>query len=200
MSDDDNGNAMYQSQTNIVPGYTEKRCIEVTYNGTAALSKVDLYAAVTPAGAAAGDTLADDLDVTVQIGPAASKCNLTDTGFTDVATGLSTVPAESTVVNNKALSSFGTELAPETMSWVPNTSAKMRPFLFTVTLGNDTDNNAQGDSATATFTFRIRGVTSDGAILNVHAVSHITADAIDFSVFPPMVEGVKVMFDKFECR
>jgi hypothetical protein len=30
----------------------------------------------------------------------------------------------------------------------------MRPFLFTVTLGTDTDNNAQGDSATATFTWR----------------------------------------------
>ena len=60
--------------------------------------------------------------------------------------------------------------------------------------------NHNQNEANATFTFRIRGVTSDGAVLNAHAVSHITADAIDFSVFPPMIEGVKVMFDRFECR
>jgi hypothetical protein len=156
MTDDDGGSALYQTQADIVPGYTQTRCIEVTYTGSADLTKVDLYAAVTPTGPAA-DTLADDLDVTVQIGPALSGCNATGTGFADDATGLTPATAESTIVNNEPLSSFGTELSPETMSWVPDpavATTTMRPFLSTVTPGNDTANDAQGDGASATFTWR----------------------------------------------
>lgn len=153
LTDDDATSAMFSS-TAQVPGDSETNCIEVTYTGNAALTKVDLYAAVTPGGALPADTLADDLDVTVKIGPASSACNLTDDGFVDDLTGGVTMLPESTVVNNEALALFGTEAAPETMGWVPSGTDPMRPFLFTVTLGSDTDNDAQGDTAGATFTWR----------------------------------------------
>ena len=56
------------------------------------------------------------------------------------------------------------------------------------------------NEAAATTTFRVRGTGSDGSTINFHAVSHITADTIDFSTVPPTVTGLKVMFDKFACR
>lgn len=148
LTDNDSDTALFTS-TAQVPGDTATNCIEVTYTGNAPLTKVDLYAAVTPAGAAAADTLADDLDVTVEIGPAGSSCNVNDDGFVN---GISE-PSGTAIVNAEALSTFGTEAAPETTGWVPTTSG-MRPFLFTVTLGADTPNDAQGDTASATFTWR----------------------------------------------
>jgi hypothetical protein len=59
--------------------------------------------------------------------------------------------------------------------------------------------NHNQNQAAATFTFRLRGVGSDGSTVTAHGVSHITAETIDFSAFPPIVEGLKVMFDKFDC-
>jgi hypothetical protein len=56
------------------------------------------------------------------------------------------------------------------------------------------------NEAAATTTFRVRGTGSDGSTINFHAVSHITADTIDFTTVPPTVTGLKVMFDKFGCR
>jgi hypothetical protein len=60
--------------------------------------------------------------------------------------------------------------------------------------------NHNPNEAAATTTFRVRGTGSDGSTINFHAVSHITADTIDFTTAPPTVTGLKVMFDKFGCR
>lgn len=70
---------------------------------------------------------------------------------------------------------------------------------FTGRFTNWFGENHNQNQAAATFTFRLRGVGSDGSNMTAHGVSHITAEAIDFSTFPPIVEGLKVMFDKFEC-
>ena len=60
--------------------------------------------------------------------------------------------------------------------------------------------NHNRNQAAATFTFSGRGTGSDGSTLKFHAVSHITADVIDFSTDPPTISGVTVAFDRFTCR
>jgi hypothetical protein len=71
---------------------------------------------------------------------------------------------------------------------------------FTGRFTNWFGENHNRNEAAATFTFSARGTGSDGSTLNFHAVSHITADTIDFTTVPPTVTGLKVMFDKFGCR
>ena len=71
---------------------------------------------------------------------------------------------------------------------------------FTGRFTNWFGENHNLNEAAATFTFSVRGTGSDGSRINFHAVSHITADTIDFTTVPPTVTGLKVMFDKFECR
>lgn len=155
LTDDDNGQALYASQADIVPGYTQTRCIEVSYTGSVATTKLDLYAAVTSTGSPVSDNgLSDDLDVTVSLGPVASKCNLADDGFVDALTGV--VPQTGSSMYDGTLAAFNTAGAPRTTGWTPDGAADtdlMRPFLFTITLGTDTGNDAQGDSATADFTW-----------------------------------------------
>ncbi len=153
LTDDDSGIALYASQANIVPGYSQTRCIEVSYTGSVQTTKLDLHAAVTSTGSPVSDNgLSDDLDVQVSMGPIASKCNVGDTGFVDALTGV--IPAVGTSMYDGTLAAFNTAASPKTTGWTPASGTdSMRPFLFTVTLGQDTANDAQGDSATAAFTW-----------------------------------------------
>lgn len=155
LTNDLGATAMYASQANIVPGYSETRCIEVTYTGSVVPAQaVALGATVTSTGVPVSDDgLADDLQVAVQIGPAASRCNDTDTGFVDVATGL--LPQTGTSVYATAgLNAFPAVATPSSTGWTPGAAGDMRPFLFTVTLPDaTTPNDAQGDSADALFTW-----------------------------------------------
>ncbi len=155
LTDDDAGVALYASQADIVPGYTQTRCIEVSYTGSVDTTKLDLHAAVTSTGSPGTDNgLSDDLDVQVSMGPLASECNIGDNGFVDAATGL--IPVTGSSMYDGTLAAFNTAASPRTTGWTPDGAADtdlMRPFLFTVTLGSDTANDAQGDSATAAFTW-----------------------------------------------
>ena len=58
---------------------------------------------------------------------------------------------------------------------------------FTVWFG-DNDNLRNG---TETFTFSVHGVGSDGSVINVHEVAHVTFDANG---------DPKIEFDKLACR
>lgn len=142
LTDNDTGTAMFTA-TNQKPGDTATKCIEVTYGGTITPSAaVALSAAVTESNDGTGNGLGDDLDVVVQIGAAGSTCTLFGTG-----TGL----------YNGTLAAFNTSATPLSTGWTPVlgglTPDTMRPFQFTVTLGTDTLNDAQGDGADANFTW-----------------------------------------------
>lgn len=152
LTDNDAGSAMYASTSKIAPGYTEKQCIEVQYTGTITPdAAVALYAATTSTAVNGGDGLANDLTVSVEIGPATSKC--TNDALTD-STGLT--PAVGTNLYSGTLAAFNSSSAPDTTTWTPDGAGGtdlMRPFLFTVSLPDAAPNDAQGDSATATFTW-----------------------------------------------
>jgi hypothetical protein len=155
LSDDDAGQAMYASVANISPGYSEKQCIEVEYTGSITPdTAIALYAATTSTPVGGGDGLADDLTVSIEIGPATSQCNLTKDALVD-ATGLA--PALGTNLYSGALDGFNTSASPDPTGWTPDAEGAgvdlMRPFLFTVQLPAAADNDAQQDSATATFTW-----------------------------------------------
>lgn len=156
LSDDDAGQAMYASVANISPGYSEKQCIEVAYTGSITPdSAIALYAATTStAGGGSGDGLADDLNLTIEIGPATSQCNTAGDGLAD-STGL--LPAAGTSLYSGTVGGFNTSASPDTTGWTPDAGGAgldvMRPFLFTVSLPDAANNDAQQDSATATFTW-----------------------------------------------
>lgn len=142
LTDDDAGSALFTA-TNQKPGDTATDCIEVTYGGSITPSAaVDLYAAVTESFDASGNGLGDDLDVVVELGAAGASCTLFGTG---------------TGIYNGTLAAFNTSASALSTGWTPVvgglTPDTMRPFRFTVTLGDDTANDAQGDGADADFTW-----------------------------------------------
>lgn len=142
LTDNDGGTALFTA-TNQKPGDTATKCIEVTYAGSITPSAaVALSAAVTESNDGTGNGLGDDLDVVLQIGAAGSSCTLFGTG-----TGL----------YNGTLAAFNTSTTPLSSGWTPVvgglTPDTTRPFQFTVTLGSDTPNDAQGDGADANFTW-----------------------------------------------
>lgn len=140
LSDDDGGSALF-SASGLVPSDTSTNCIEVTYGGSVTLSSaVDLYASVTET-TVGGDGLGNDLDVVVEMGDAATSCSLIG------------VPTE---IYNGTLAAFDTSASPLD-TWTPSGTDTMRPFQFTVTLGDDTPDSAQGEGADATFTWSATG-------------------------------------------
>lgn len=132
ISDDDNGSAMF-SATGLKPGDTGSKCILVTYGGTLA-SAVKLY------GVASG-SLAQYLDLTVEQGNGGTS------------SGCGSFAPESTLYNG-TLSGFPTaagNYATGVGSWTPGAAGATKTYRFTYTLRND--NAAQGQSASATFTW-----------------------------------------------
>lgn len=143
LTDDDAGSALFTA-TDQKPGDTATQCIEVTYGGSITPSAaVDLFAAVTETNDGTGNGLGDDLDVVVEVGAAGSSCLLFGLGGTEVYNG--------------TLAGFNTSASALSTGWTPVvgglTPDTMRPFRFTVTLGADTPNDAQGDGADADFTW-----------------------------------------------
>jgi hypothetical protein len=148
LADNDVGGAML-SLSNAQPGATDTSCILVTYSGSLA-STVTLY------GAVAG-TLAPYLTLTITRGddptPVFHDCN----GF--VADPTNYIGAGAGVVYQGGLSAFPTSYAaglvdplaasPET--W---TTGETHTYRFAVSLADD--NGAQGQSATASFTWEAR--------------------------------------------
>lgn len=136
LTDNDSGAAMF-SASGLVPGDSSTDCIEVTYDGSVTLSSaVDLYASVTET-TVDGDGLGNDLDVVLEMGDAGTSCSLIGTP---------------TTIYNGTLAAFNTSGSP-LGTWTPSGTDTMRPFRFSVTLGDDTPDSAQGEGADATFTW-----------------------------------------------
>lgn len=139
LTDDDAASALF-SVIDLVPGNSNTGCIEVTYSGSLTLSTAaNLYAAVTET-TVGGDGLGNDLDVVVERGASGDTCTLLTTP---------------TQIYSGTLAGFNTSGSPLGTGWTPGSGDTMRPFKFTVTLGNDTPNSAQGEGADATFTWSV---------------------------------------------
>lgn len=143
LSDSRAGSAMFAG-VNLVPGDGDSQCIDVSYDGSVTPSEaVALHAVVTESADAVGNGLGDDLDVTVEVGPAGADC--------------ASAPGAGTTIYTGTLAGFHAAGAPLATGWIPDAedaAADMsRPFWFTITLGDDTPNEAQGDGATAAFTW-----------------------------------------------
>jgi hypothetical protein len=148
LADNDAGGAML-SLSNAQPGATDASCILVTYSGSLS-STVRLYGAV--AGA-----LAPYLTLTITRGddptPVFDDCN----GF--VADSTNYIGAGVGVVYQGALSAFPTTnaaglvdpLAASPETW---TTGETHTYRFAVSLADD--NGAQGQSATASFTWEAK--------------------------------------------
>ena len=134
LTDDDFGGANF-NVTNMLPGDTASDCIEVTYTGTTtSLAGLKLY------GTSAG-LLADDLDLVVQHGAVGESC----------ATALPTL----TAVYSGDLDALGTNYATGANGFTPTAIGQMIPYFFDVTLDPLTPNTAQGDVASADFTWEV---------------------------------------------
>lgn len=146
LTDDDSDSAMF-TVTNIAPNDpAEVRCIEVTYGGTITdPGEVRLYSG----GLTDSGSLADELDITIEIGTGAT------TGLTDC----SSFSASSAIFTTDTLSTFNsihTAYATGITAWDPSSSPETRTFRFTVDLPSDAA-DVQGDSVTdLVFTWEVQ--------------------------------------------
>jgi predicted ribosomally synthesized peptide with SipW-like signal peptide len=148
ITDNDAGTAML-ALTNAQPGDSDTSCIVLTYSGTLD-STVRLYGAV--AGA-----LGPYLTLTVTRGTDSSPSFDSCTNFSADATDY--IGSGNGVVYQGALSAFPSTYAaglvdPTSGSPETWTSPEAHSYRFVVTLAND--NAAQGQSATAAFTWEAR--------------------------------------------
>lgn len=142
LSDNDGGGAssMMFNVTDMVPGQTETRCINVTYTGSVDPGAVRVYASVSDTG------LAQYLDVTIKEGSADTGTFPTCSDFT---------PA-STIVNNVALSNVATtyaDYATGAGTWDPAAGTHSRGYQVVVTFNASAPTSSQGKGATATLTW-----------------------------------------------
>lgn len=143
LTDDDSTSAMF-NVAGMVPGQTETRCIEVTYNGTASsLNPIKLYSALD----ANTLDLANYLNLQVEQGSGGA--------FGDC----STFTADSTIISGETLAfttANHTDYATGVGTFTPATSPASVSYRFTVTLDAATPNTSQGGNAAATFTWEIQ--------------------------------------------
>lgn len=140
ITDDDSGTALF-SATGLVPGDTGTNCVVVRYDGSAVPARVRL------SGAAAGGTLGQYLDLTVQRGSGTAA-----TGFGD-CTGFSATETLYTGTVAGFATSHGS-FATGVGTWNPSATGQESVYRFTWTLQDD--NAAQGASVNATFTWEAR--------------------------------------------
>ncbi|MDJ0767990.1 MAG: hypothetical protein QNJ12_04320 [Ilumatobacter sp.] len=134
LTDDDFGGTNFQV-TDMIPGDTVTDCIEVEYTGsTTDLAGLRLY------GASSGD-LADDLDLNVRHGAAGSSC---------------AAPGALTGVYSGDLDALGTDWATGSAGFTPTATNETVAYVFDVTLKATTTDAAQGDTASADFTWEVR--------------------------------------------
>lgn len=133
LTDDDSGTAMF-SATNMSPGTPVVDCITVTYSGDQLPAPVRLYGSTT-------GTLDTYLDTTVEIGTGGSFGDCT--GFTPTSTLFNNTLANFAATNTD----WSSGLATFTAAANPTS----RTFRFTIEVQDNPA--AQGDSATADFTF-----------------------------------------------
>ncbi len=125
LSDNDATTAMFNNVTNMIPGTTYERCIDVTYTGTVDPTAVMLYATGTPTG-----TLAPYLDLTVQVGADTPAAFRDCTGFVSSGT-----------LYSGTLDTFAstrTSHANGLSTWDPIGSPETRTFRFVLTVQDTT--------------------------------------------------------------
>lgn len=141
LSDDDAGGVMF-NLTNMAPGTTTTRCINVNYTGSLT-SDVRLY------GVVGGSGLATYLDTVITVGTgAAGGAGFSCTGF--VSSG---------VLHNNTLANFGatnTNWTNGLTGFAGATNPSTRSYQVSVTVQNN--NAAQGLDASATFTWEAQNV------------------------------------------
>lgn len=133
LTDDDSGTAMFTA-SNMTPGTPVVECITVTYSGDQLPAPVRMYGSTT-------GTLDTYLDTDIEIGTGGSFGDCT--GFTP----------SSTIFNN-TLANFAathTDWASGLATFTAAANPTSRTFRFTVEVQNNPA--AQGDTATAIFTF-----------------------------------------------
>jgi hypothetical protein len=136
LSDDDSASAMF-AVTNMAPGSTAVKCINVQYDGSIAPADVVLYVA---AGDLAGTGLDDYLNMTVEVGSGGGFADCS--GFTG------------TSVYSGTLDGFAagfTDFASGTGSWIATSTGDDRTYRFSFELQDD--NAAQAKTATVDFTW-----------------------------------------------
>lgn len=134
ITDDDGDSAMF-SVSDMKPGQTETRCIEVTYEGSLVPADVSLY------GTSGGTGLDAYLDVDIDIGTGATFGDCGSFG------------KDADIFNGTLASFSGThsDFASGLLSWSPVATNEAKSYRFIVTLQDN--NSAQGLDATATFTW-----------------------------------------------
>ena len=142
LSDDDNNTAMFNVD-GLEPGKTGTNCIQVTYTGSLE-SDVKLYVS-PPTG-----TLAPYLNLTVEQGSGGTFADCT--GFVADATN-------GTVYNGTldGLATTASDFATGLGVWTPTGTGQAKTYKLTYTLQNN--NDAQGKSAGATFTWEAQNTT-----------------------------------------
>ena len=135
------GSALF-SATGLVPGSTDDKCVVVTYSGDTA-ADVRLFAAVT----STRPGLEDFLDVTVERGTGnAADCNDFAASETPFATGTLATLADTN-------SSFATGLGSWTPAAAPAAPAPAPTSTYRISWTVQNDDDAQGKTAEATFTW-----------------------------------------------
>ncbi len=122
LSDDDNGTAMFDNVTGLIPLQPVDRCIDVTYTGTVDPTAVSLFSAGTPTG-----TLAPHLNLTIEYAP--------DTGDDFGLCGA--FPPVGTPVYDGTLAGFSTARTGHLNSlttWDPAAGTETRTFRFRITV------------------------------------------------------------------
>jgi hypothetical protein len=136
LSDNDATTAMFNNVTNMMPGTTYERCIDVTYTGTVDPTAVILYASGAPTG-----TLAPYLDLTVQVGADTPAAFRDCTGF--VSSGTVYTGTLGTFASTK------TGYVNGVTAWDPIGSPETRTFRFVLTV----QDNSAAAGLTTTFGF-----------------------------------------------
>jgi hypothetical protein len=136
LTDTDNGTAMFQNVTGLMPLVNQDRCIDVTYTGSVDPLPVLIYSSGAPTG-----SLAPYLNLTIEVGADATPVFGDCTGFVSAGT-----------VYNGTLQGFATangSYATGLSTWDPSGSPETRTFRFRVSV----QDNAAAEGQTTTFGF-----------------------------------------------
>ncbi|MEX1286862.1 MAG: hypothetical protein AB1Z57_02880, partial [Acidimicrobiia bacterium] len=151
LEDDDGTDALFDvlgPSGAMAPGDTVSGCIEVEYTGsiTTGLTTVDLFGS----GLVAGDTLADDLTVSVWESNAGANTGNT---FNDCSGFLKTQASE--IVSAVPLSTFGAGTPVYAGTWSPSATNQTRTYLVEVTLSDSPQVDSEGKTAEVVFNWQV---------------------------------------------
>lgn len=132
LTDDDSSTAMF-SLSNLKPGDSSTKCIQLTYTGSLA-SSIKLYGAI-----GGGTSLGQYLTVTITSGTPGTFADCSTFSGTQLYTG---------TLANFASTYTNWSSGLSDANWTPSTSGQTRAYKFVVTLQDN--NSAQGLTATST--------------------------------------------------